>query len=1269
MNKKLNCLLFYIVIQQFFKTSFLLPDCIKMHSQSTDTGVSFMMTFNSSRCLLSEVVKIEGKDNVIIQGIPTEIICDNTLNAGLWFRQVTNLIIKDLTLLSCGVLYNSTTQYSTTYYFRSAANIESCTNITLQAVEISGSCGTGLVMLDNDGVVHINDSRFENNGQLDDAATSGGNGLYIEISYCGCRPQSKWYMNYCTNDTSKNVSNSKYYITNSSFEGNRNGHHKSYSQKERLVTRSGVGGGMALIVGGHSKGNKFHIQGSIFTNNTASLGGGLYIAVQDESTCNEVVINGSNFQMNSCTSSTGRGGGIDAEFLLLKSLRESKNFIQLINCIFLKNKAKYGGGGSFHSRNSVDASIINSVELISCSWINNSAIFGAALGISSSISGANSHAAMIVKMKNNRLISNYVSIQTNIFTSNGKAAMLVDKINGKAAMLVDKINIKFSGDILFEKNNGSALCLDSSEANFVANSHIQFKENSGFQGGAIAMTGYSVIKFSDNSTFLFANNSALDGGGALFQLAVSTQDIQISRICFIQYTGKKNNLEDYNTSFIFINNSGTPRGRGSSTQISRFGHTILTTTISPCYKSTKACRNRYRNETFYCIANFTFEDQNKYDLSTFENEIKLNQSLLSVIPGKLTALNFESIDEFSNVVDAVYHVFIRTIDSEPTVIMDSTHISRNRIKFYGKPGERATVVLESTSIRKLSSKIEIEMQECPPGYVFQLKDKKSECICLSDIVGSDLGICCCNRRSFQANLSYGYWIGYVSNETLAKEKDLILSFCPFGRCLESKRAYIVLPNNTNRSILDSLFCGDYRTGVFCSKCKSNYSTNYHSRTYSCSPSPNRCQLGWLYYTLSELVPATVFFVIVISFDLRLSSGSINGFLLFMQLSDSLQIQGNGFIKFPYPAKKALEVYFLIIGVFNMNFFEAEELSYCLWDTATTVDLLAFKYVTITYALGLVVTMILVLKYCNLKHFKVIQRCLSKKAMPVSVSNTIIHGLSGFLIICYSEATKISLLLLTPVKLYTFGNESKLVVSSTVAAIDGDLLFFQGKHLVYAIPALLVLGVLGLAPPVLLFIYPLCYKLFGLLRISESRFIKVLCIMIPLEKFKPFFDSFQSGFKDDCRFFAGLYFLYRLITLASFTLANQSRYFYGLVALQFLVMLALHAIFQPLKRQMYNVVDALLFTNIFLINSLSITNLVMRFHSEDRQKYIDIFTSIQVFLLYLPLICVSICVAKKILRRVNKKIRKRSKNGDLLNYRRFSAIMDAAENRYLEDTIF
>ena len=255
---------------------------------------------------------------------------------------------------------------------------------------------------------------------------------------------------------------------------------------------------------------------------------------------------------------------------------------------------------------------------------------------------------------------------------------------------------------------------------------------------------------------------------------------------------------------------------------------------------------------------------------------------------------------------------------------------------------------------------------------------------------------------------------------------------------------------------------------------------------------------------------------------------------------------------------------------------------------------------------------------------------------VPITNTIIHGLSGFLIICYSEATKISLLLLTPVSLSMFGNE---VFSSRVAASDGDLLFFQGKHLVYALPALLVLGVLGLAPPVLLFIYPLCYKLFGLLRISESRFIKVLCIVIPLENCKPFFDSFQSDFKDDFRFFAGLYFLYHLTTLASFVLVGQSLTFYIVVAVQILVMIFLHIIFQPLKNPRHNKVDILLFIDLLQINLLTIlwNYSLVSYYSN---KYVS--TSIQILLLYLSLICVLISVGKKIIRRVYKKLRKKTK---------------------------
>ena len=95
---------------------------------------------------------------------------------------------------------------------------------------------------------------------------------------------------------------------------------------------------------------------------------------------------------------------------------------------------------------------------------------------------------------------------------------------------------------------------------------------------------------------------------------------------------------------------------------------------------------------------------------------------------------------------------------------------------------------------------------------------------------------------------------------------------------------------------------------------------------------------------------------------------------------------------------------------------------------------------------------------------------------------------------------------------------------------GEFDYFKGYHLPYAIPAIFVLVFMGLLPPLLLLSFPLCYKVFALFRIQESKFTDILCKIIPLEKLKPFFDSFQGTFKDEHRYFAGLYFIYRLLAL-------------------------------------------------------------------------------------------------------------------------------------------
>ena len=189
----------------------------------------------------------------------------------------------------------------------------------------------------------------------------------------------------------------------------------------------------------------------------------------------------------------------------------------------------------------------------------------------------------------------------------------------------------------------------------------------------------------------------------------------------------------------------------------------------------------------------------------------------------------------------------------------------------------------------------------------------------------------------------------------------------------------------------------------------------------------------------------------------------------------------------------------------------------------------FKYLTVVYAFSLVILTTLVLHFCKLK---AVDSFLKKvrRGKKRSINSSVIHGLSGFLVICYSQCTKISFLILKRATIYSTASEQV----KQVAFFDGQLTYLEGRHLLHAIHAMAFILTIVLLLPILLLAYPLCYKVFSCLRIEESRFARAICRVVPLERMKPFFDSFQSCFRDHCPYFAGLHFVYRLSALLSFT---------------------------------------------------------------------------------------------------------------------------------------
>ena len=119
----------------------------------------------------------------------------------------------------------------------------------------------------------------------------------------------------------------------------------------------------------------------------------------------------------------------------------------------------------------------------------------------------------------------------------------------------------------------------------------------------------------------------------------------------------------------------------------------------------------------------------------------------------------------------------------------------------------------------------------------------------------------------------------------------------------------------------------------------SYTVHYNSPDYSCkSAELFDCKLGWLFYILSEFVLVTFMFMSVLVFNISFTSDTLNGFVLFIQLLNSIDIKfyasGTTATKNHRIFNYFSHVFQVCYGSLNLNFFWLDPLSFCLWKKAT-----------------------------------------------------------------------------------------------------------------------------------------------------------------------------------------------------------------------------------------------------------------------------------------------------------------------------------------------
>ena len=1131
-------------------------------------------------------IRIRSETKAVIQ-CAVNINGTYDFDAGFAFVRVRNLVITNISIVGCGMKHVTTNHIGAGKFItvRSALYIQNSTNIILENVAISESNGIGLLVYDTNGTVNISKSFFINNNLNvfeQSKLFTGGGGVYIEFTECAPG------VTQCDSTTNYFNELTKYTIDQCIFEGNSAIYHLNGSQPENLATgvfiTFGTGGGLSLWLYGHAQNNSFQVTSTSFTSNRARYGGGINVHSRQHTQYNNVIISKCSLVGNYADES---GGGLTLGYVIYQTGGQSLfNTYTVANCIFEQNQAVVGVGGgivSFGSREPQRTQPTNHFEIRNSSFINNGAQYGSAIQMNKEFFDSIAVGTIFTLVLNNCTFSN-----NNLLENNSSSV---------GAVAMSGINVEFRGVTIFGNNNSTALLVDGGSVKFNNDSLTIFKDNSGLHGGAILLISGSWINVYPNSSVIFLRNRAVQYGGAIYVELSTPFDYLLSQVCFIRYFSENVSPTKWKTNITFINNTAGENN-----------NTIFASTLRPCLKVYTVGISLLYTNPFHHYSPITDSI-----VSTLPATFKfVHEDILSIVPGETFDLPVGLIDELGQNVSSV--TLIATCTGSPSpYVLPPYHFTNGSIQIAGKPNEICELQLETDADYQISTSLQIKLLDCPPGFVYS--NDNEQCKCLVNHTHQNPAVIGCEFSSFQAYFDQFYWIGYESS----RSTDLLISPCPYKYCYEDHISQgQLLPRAANKTTLDNFVCGNRsRTGLLCGQCIEGYSVALNSPTFACY----KCEdpyLGILYLLLSYIIPVSILFYIIMAYNIRMTTGPIGAFLFFSQI-----ISTRYRFTFDYSVKAnsdetvaASNIVITIYSISNLQFFQHDVFSYCLFPNAGTVDTLAFDLLLSFYPVFLVFAYFLVRRYFTCR----LQCCWRFRLSTKSVT----HGICAFLVLCFAKINVLAFGILKSAEIsYINGtNFKKVIYLQGSYQYFGDLLYS-----VYAIGSLFTILTVIFLPTLILVVHPIMILVARYFEWGETKCVALINKLLLVNRLKPVLDSFQGDYKDNLRFFAGLHsFLYRTVFLCIVVAAASAPDINGSLLLMiayFIVILVIHMLVMPFKRYNDN-------ASYSLIYALMLTLLIIQQYLFSTDESTPELVWLEIFLSLLPFICVCLYCLWKLL---------------------------------------
>ena len=564
------------------------------------------------------------------------------------------------------------------------------------------------------------------------------------------------------------------------------------------------------------------------------------------------------------------------------------------------------------------------------------------------------------------------------------------------------------------------------------------------------------------------------------------------------------------------------------------------------------------------------------------------------------------------------------------------YISDNTISLYGT-ADTYQIDLYTIDPRVVYLEVPVELLKCPFGFI----NEANGCTC-NNSQPLFTGIVQCSSSSFRSRLVLlGQWAG-VNNDT----GERVAGYCPYTERLSIEN--LNFPNKTDYP--GDYFCsGARRTGKLCGKCSNGSAPALNSDRYKCVDCPaERGNYSWVFYLLSEILPLTVFFLILVLFNVSLTSAPANAFIFFSQtISATFSIYN--FNSLPYTTLR--EVYLAMYGIWNLDILNVVPLfQYCLHPDMKTISLIALEYVIAIYPLLLIVVIYAFVAAYNYDVRPVtwlcrpVYHCSIRFKNSWNPKNSLVDAIAAFLLLSYTK------LILTSIKLlrYTHLYDKDGYPESTSVYYDGTMNAYTGEHLGYAFIAVFVLIVFATLPPLLLILFPI--KFFH----TSVNFLFRGSCQLSGGKLELFLNTFYGCFKDgtqdgtrDYRVFAGLYFVSRaFLALTQFIPLWQTLY---LVQDVFCVVAFLSfTSLRPYRNDFYNVLDAGMFALLLMISLFNQYNFNLLYQYKTNNISAVAF-ALEYFLVWIPIFYISWCLIRWFCAKYKKKLYTRFLKSSLSSY--------------------